>query len=307
MFLQVRILKDLTPELQNGSRHLQANENGVGMELAKGRCTYVPSTGMQMLPAKSSQLDNQAFLEFSGKEECQKIHRENSPEIAQRPGRSPPSAPPRRTYPARLQGEPPPLLLLLLALAPAPPPPAAVAAVRRDPAPPPPTAHGCGSAPGAAAGAARCHRSRGPASRPGAAAALSARPGGVTAWPGLRARLALRPPPQRPPPARRPRRINRQKEKMALDLREEVTLRLSCMAGSQPMGKDSASVPIGSPEGWAGLEAGPQVGRAQSGAHLRPFTPLGGSTESSRESRDVIPGRSLMTPCPSHEVARDHM
>lgn len=61
-----------------GSRQLQANENGAGMELAKGRCTYVPSMGMQMLAAKSSQLDNQAFLEFPGKEECQKIHRENS-------------------------------------------------------------------------------------------------------------------------------------------------------------------------------------------------------------------------------------
>lgn len=44
----------------------------------KGRYTYVLSKGMQMLPAKSSQLNNETFLEFSGKEECQKIHRENS-------------------------------------------------------------------------------------------------------------------------------------------------------------------------------------------------------------------------------------
>lgn len=40
------------------------------MELAQGRRTYMPSMGMQILPAKSSQLDNQAFLEFSGKEAC---------------------------------------------------------------------------------------------------------------------------------------------------------------------------------------------------------------------------------------------
>lgn len=64
--------------VHTGNRHLEANENGVGMELAKRRCTYVPSMGMQMLPAKYSQLDNPAFLEFSGKEECQKSHRENS-------------------------------------------------------------------------------------------------------------------------------------------------------------------------------------------------------------------------------------
>lgn len=40
------------------------------MELAQGRCTYVPSMDTQMLPAKSSELDNQAFLEISGKETC---------------------------------------------------------------------------------------------------------------------------------------------------------------------------------------------------------------------------------------------
>lgn len=38
------------------------------MELAQGRCTCVHSMGIQILPAKSSELDNQVFLELSGKE-----------------------------------------------------------------------------------------------------------------------------------------------------------------------------------------------------------------------------------------------
>lgn len=32
------------------------------MELAQGRCPHVPSMGTQILPAKSSELDNEAFL-----------------------------------------------------------------------------------------------------------------------------------------------------------------------------------------------------------------------------------------------------
>lgn len=56
-------------------------------------------------------------------------------------------------------------------------------------------------------GAARCHRSRGPASQASGATALNARPGGAAAWPAPRARLAPRPPPSAPaaraPPAPR--------------------------------------------------------------------------------------------------------
>lgn len=63
---------------------------------------------------------------------------------------------------------------------------------------------------------------------------------------------------------------------MALDLPEEVTSGLICMAGSQPMGRDLAGAPIGSLDGVGGARGGTSGGGvAQPGAHLRPFTPLG--------------------------------